>query len=122
MGSCDPEVGDRGRSSVASSSGRGGASKMRDRRSTSTSAGGFVPYSSFIRKQPTMSTYTPSLWSRQENSADTSVPSWHTAHAVGDPRYTAFDINDRGNRIYLKYEPSQPTIFPTRETRFYKPK
>ena len=41
---------------------------------------------------------------------------------VGDPRYTAFDINDRGNRIYLKYEPSQPTIFPTRETRFYKPK
>ena len=41
---------------------------------------------------------------------------------VGDPRYTAFDINDRGNRIYLKYEPSQPTIFPTQETRFYKPK
>ena len=36
---------------------------------------------------------------------------------VGDPRYTAFDINDRGNRIYLKYEPSQPTIFPTQETR-----
>ena len=36
---------------------------------------------------------------------------------VGDPRYTAFDINDRGNRIYLKYEPSQPTIFPTHETR-----
>merc|ERR1712027_281283 len=80
-----------------------GTFNMGDRRSTSTSAGGFVPYSSFIRKQPTMSTYTPSLWSRQENSADTSVPSWHTAHAVGDPRYTAFDINDRGNRIYLKY-------------------
>ena len=41
---------------------------------------------------------------------------------MGDPRYTAFDINDRGNRIYLKYEPSQPTLFPTEETRFYKPK
>ena len=41
---------------------------------------------------------------------------------MGDPRYTAFDINDRGNRIYLKYVPSQPTIFPTQETRFYKPK
>ena len=50
------------------------------------------------------------------------LPDFSLFVEVGDPRYTAFDINDRGNRIYLKYEPSQPTIFPTRETRFYKPK
>ena len=41
---------------------------------------------------------------------------------VGAPQYTAFDINDRGNRVYIKYEPNQPTIFPVNETRFYKPK
>ncbi len=40
----------------------------------------------------------------------------------GSPEVTAFDINDRGNRVYLKFDPSVPTRFPVKETRFYKPK
>ena len=39
---------------------------------------------------------------------------------VGSPTTTAYMINDRGNRIYLKYEPHQPTIFPVTETRLIR--
>jgi hypothetical protein len=30
-------------------------------------------------------------------------------------------INDQGNKIWFKYEHT-PSLFPTKETRFYKPK
>ncbi len=36
---------------------------------------------------------------------------------AGGPSMTAFDINDRGNRVYLKFEPHAPTFFPVNETR-----
>ncbi len=31
---------------------------------------------------------------------------------------TAFDINERGNRVYFKFEPYAPTFFPVDETRY----
>ena len=40
---------------------------------------------------------------------------------IGDPAKTAWEINDRGNKVWFTYEHS-PSIFPVKETRFYKPK
>ena len=40
---------------------------------------------------------------------------------VGDPSKTAWMINDKGNKVWFKYEHT-PSLFPVKETRFYKPK
>jgi len=41
----------------------------------------------------------------------------------GDALHTAWYINDKGDKIWLKFDASRPcTSFATTETRFYKPK
>ena len=40
---------------------------------------------------------------------------------VGKPEQTAWMINDKGNKVWFKFEHT-PTLFPVKETRFYKPK
>eukprot|EP00091_Calanus_sinicus_P007232 TRINITY_DN1817_c0_g1_i1.p1 TRINITY_DN1817_c0_g1~~TRINITY_DN1817_c0_g1_i1.p1 ORF type:complete len:108 (+),score=32.07 TRINITY_DN1817_c0_g1_i1:87-410(+) len=39
------------------------------------------------------------------------------------PLHTAWYITDRGDKVWLRFDPSRPCYkFPTTETRFYKPK
>ena len=40
---------------------------------------------------------------------------------VGDPSKTAWMINDKGNKVWFRFEHT-PSLFPVTETRFYKPK
>ena len=40
---------------------------------------------------------------------------------VGDPSKTAWMINEKGNKVWFRFEHT-PSLFPVKETRFYKPK
>lgn len=40
---------------------------------------------------------------------------------MGDPAKTAWMINDKGNKVWFRFEHT-PSLFPVKETRFYKPK
>ncbi|TRY74084.1 hypothetical protein TCAL_01580 [Tigriopus californicus] len=89
-------------------------------------AGQFVPYSSYSRQLPpptAPSSYIPESWSyRAAPPTEMTHSMWLSRHQVGTPNHTGWTINERGNRVWMKFEPFTPTLFPVKETRFYKPK
>merc|ERR1711992_400570 len=84
-----------------------------------TSSGGFVPYTSMTRRSKSLGATTlinnPSIAHVSETSH------WLTRHQIGDPSKTAWMINEKGNKVWFTYEHT-PSIFPVKETRFYKPR
>jgi len=45
------------------------------------------------------------------------------AHQIGaDELHTATYINEKGDKMFVKFDASRPCKFNTNETRFYKPK
>merc|ERR1711976_49136 len=83
-----------------------------------TSSGGFVPYTSMTRRSRSLGATTlvqsPSISHVSETSH------WLTRNQVGDPTTTAWMINEKGNKVWFTYEHTT-SIFPVKETRFYKP-
>merc|ERR1712215_185347 len=61
--------------------------------------------------------------STEKRDADISNSKYVVANETGrDALHTAWYINDRGDKIWLKFDSSIPcTKFSTTETRFYKP-
>jgi len=58
---------------------------------------------------------------REEGSL--SSKQYVCANQTGSDLHTACYINDKGDKVWLKFNPGMPcTQFPTTETRFYKPK
>merc|ERR1712184_62874 len=84
-----------------------------------TSSGGFVPYTSMTRRSASLGATT--LRNNPTIAHVSETSHWLTRHQIGDPAKTAWEINDRGNKVWFTYEHS-PSIFPVKETRFYKPK
>merc|ERR1712183_292948 len=84
-----------------------------------TSSGGFIPYTSMTRRATSLGATALTTNASVAHVSETSH--WLTRNEVGDPSKTAWMINDQGNNIWFKYEHT-PSLFPTKETRFYKPK
>jgi len=62
--------------------------------------------------------------STEKKQAEVSSSRYVVANQTGhSPLHTAWYINDKGDKIWLKFDASIPcTMFPTQESRFYKPK
>nr|ALS04491.1 hypothetical protein [Acartia pacifica] len=59
----------------------------------------------------------------EKKSKDTTVSKYVFEHETGSSLHTTWYINDKGDKIWLRFDPSRPcTEFRTTETRFYKPK
>merc|ERR1712241_69771 len=84
-----------------------------------TNSGGFIPYNSMNRRSQSLGATVLSNNASVVHVAETSH--WLTRNEVGDPSKTAWMINDKGNKVWFKYEHT-PSLFPVKETRFYKPK
>merc|ERR1712184_205027 len=60
-------------------------------------------------------------WSGEER--ELTSKNWVMPNESGEQHHTAWYINDKGIKVWLKFDPSRPcTKFSTTETRFYKPK
>jgi len=60
---------------------------------------------------------------RREESTSLSSKQYVCANQTGSELHTACYINDKGDKVWLKFNAGMPcTQFPTTETRFYKPK
>merc|ERR1712001_41942 len=81
-------------------------------------SGGFIPYTSMTRRSQSIGSTVLSNNASVVHVAETSH--WLTRNEVGDPAKTAWMINDKGNKVWFKYEHT-PSLFPVKETRFYKP-
>ena len=84
-----------------------------------TSSGGFIPYGSMTRRANSVGATSLSNNASVAQISETSH--WLTRNQVGDPYRTAWEINEKGNRVWFRFEHT-PSIFPVKETRFYKPK
>merc|ERR1711990_391671 len=62
--------------------------------------------------------------SLEKKNAELSSSKYVLANQTGEsPLHTAWYINEKGDKIWLKFDSSIPcNMFPTYETRFYKPK
>eukprot|EP00091_Calanus_sinicus_P023820 TRINITY_DN8254_c0_g1_i4.p1 TRINITY_DN8254_c0_g1~~TRINITY_DN8254_c0_g1_i4.p1 ORF type:complete len:116 (-),score=22.96 TRINITY_DN8254_c0_g1_i4:73-420(-) len=62
--------------------------------------------------------------SAEKREADISSSKYVLANQTGaDPLHTAWYINEKGDKVWLKFDSSIPcTRFATTETRFYKPR
>merc|ERR1712133_235060 len=62
--------------------------------------------------------------STDKKQAELTSSKYVLANQTGDnPLHTAWYINDKGDKIWLKFDSSIPcNMFPTFESRFYKPK
>ncbi|CAB4068642.1 unnamed protein product [Lepeophtheirus salmonis] len=84
------------------------------RKSHHFSSGGFEPYGMLSK-----SSMSHSLSSVPSNSG---TRRWISRNEVGPPEITAYMINDKGNKVWIKFESFEKTIFPVNESRFYKPR
>merc|ERR1712110_153041 len=58
---------------------------------------------------------------RSSKNLESQSIDWLTTNQIGDPSKTAWMINEKGNKVWFTYEHT-PSIFPVKETRFYKPR
>eukprot|EP00088_Acartia_fossae_P048902 TRINITY_DN5350_c0_g1_i1.p1 TRINITY_DN5350_c0_g1~~TRINITY_DN5350_c0_g1_i1.p1 ORF type:complete len:116 (-),score=27.25 TRINITY_DN5350_c0_g1_i1:64-411(-) len=59
----------------------------------------------------------------EKKARDTSTSKYVFENETGSTLHTTWYINDKGDKIWLRFDPSRPcTQFCTTETRFYKPK
>eukprot|EP00093_Oithona_nana_P012354 12354.XXX_14171_13438_1 [CDS] Oithona nana genome sequencing. len=84
-----------------------------------TSSGGFIPYHSMTRRATSLG--ATALSTNADVAQITEASHWLTRNQVGDPSKTAWMINDKGNKVWFRFEHT-PSLFPVTETRFYKPK
>lgn len=62
--------------------------------------------------------------STEKKQAELSSSKYVLANQTGDSAlHTSWYINDKGDKVWLKFDANIPcNMFPTHETRFYKPK
>jgi len=77
-------------------------------------------YSAFSRV-PGLPVFTTR--SAEKREQEITSKKYVLANQTGDDLHTAWYINDKGDKVWLKFDASRPcTEFQTTETRFYKPK
>jgi len=59
----------------------------------------------------------------EKRESEISSKKYVIQNESGDPLHTTWYINEKGDKVWIKFDPSRPcTAFSTNETRFYKPK
>ncbi|XP_023329526.1 uncharacterized protein LOC111702166 [Eurytemora carolleeae] len=60
--------------------------------------------------------------SAEKRNNEISSKKYVMQNETGDALHTAWYINEKGDKVWLRFDPSRPCTFSTTETRFYKPK